>query len=237
MYTLRATAAPLGAADPEPNGDPATAIAFDTSAGVTGRLGHAGDVDVYRLSIDASLAARQLDLRLLSRRLDIARELCLLDADGNRLQCRRAEGPLSLPSLFLSPADYYVSVAGDPDPDAPYVLRLEPTTTPVPDFELEPNDSTAAATSVAAGTEMRGWATPGDDDYYRVTVGGDPQLWEMEVSGGGIDLLAWVQGDGTALASGTVSADRTTPPSRTCTSNPVSTGSASPGVAASTGWT
>jgi hypothetical protein len=46
VYTLRATAAPLGAADPEPNGDPATAIAFDTSAGVTGRLGHAGDVDV-----------------------------------------------------------------------------------------------------------------------------------------------------------------------------------------------
>ena len=68
VYTLSATAAPLGAADPEPNDDPAAAIDFDTSAGgVTGRLERAGDVDVYRLSVDATLAARQLDLRLLSR--------------------------------------------------------------------------------------------------------------------------------------------------------------------------
>ncbi len=209
VYTLSATASPLGAADPEPNDAAAAAIAFDAAGGsVSGRLERAGDVDVYRLSVDDTLASRQLDLRLLSRAPDAAHELCLIDADGIRLQCRRANGPVSLPSLFLSPGDYDISVAGDPDPGATYVLRLEPTTTPVPDFELEPNDTAAAATPVAAGAEMRGWATPGDDDYYRVTVGGDPQLWQIDVTGSAMDLLSWVQPDGTGLAAGTVAVDR-----------------------------
>ena len=55
---------------------------------------------------------------------------------------------------------------------------------------------------------MRAWATAGDDDYYRVTVAGDPQLWQIDVAGSALDLLSWVQADGLALAAGTVSDDR-----------------------------
>ena len=56
---------------------------------------------------------------------------------------------------------------------------------------------------------MRARATAGDNDYYRVTVAGDPQLWQIDVAGSAIDLLSWVQADGTGLATGTVSEDRT----------------------------
>ena len=210
VYTLSASQVPLGAADPEPNDSQVTALPFDMAAGeVTGTLERDGDLDWYRLPIDEALAERQLDIRLLSRRPDIAHELCLLDADGARLQCRRADGAVSLPSLVLSPADHYLTVGGDPDPDASYAVRLAPTTTPVVDFELEPNDLTTTATPLEAGTVMRGRLSPGDDDYYSVTVASDPQLWQIDVTGSQIDLLTWVQGDGAALANGTVSSDQT----------------------------
>ena len=131
MYTLSATATTLGAADPEPNDDAAAAIDFDPSAGgVTGRLERAGDVDSTGSPWTTRWPRGSSTCASCPGRPDIAHELCLLDADGNRLQCRRADGPVSLPSLFLTPGDYGISVTGDPDPDAQYVLRLEPTTTP-----------------------------------------------------------------------------------------------------------
>ncbi len=112
-----------------------------------------------------------------------------------------------MPSLVLAPADYYLTVGGDPDPGASYAVRLEPTTTPVVDFELEPNDLATTATPLEAGTVMRGRLSPGDDDYYRVTVAGEPQLWQIDVTGSQIGLLEWVQADGVALARGALSPD------------------------------
>jgi len=164
-------------ADPEPNDQVARALPIDPGRPLArGRLATVGDVDHWRLTIDETLAATQLDLRLLSPE-GPSRQLCLNDAAGVSLQCHNgADGGAVLANLLLAPGEYLVRVAGEADPDAGYVLRVDATSAPVADYETEPNDTPATATRFDAALVMRGRSIDGDADLYRLTVGGEPQL-------------------------------------------------------------
>ncbi|HEU0115639.1 MAG TPA: hypothetical protein VFQ80_13225, partial [Thermomicrobiales bacterium] len=201
-YLLRAVAAgPRPTADIEPNDDLAHASPLDPAKpAIKGRLARAGDVDVYRLTIDAALAAAQFDLKLIWRSKE-DRELCLLDGAGQQLQCRTGAGGVALANLTLPPGDYGVAVSGDADPAAPYILRLERTSAPAADFETEPNDAVAAASTLAAGQTMRGRLTSTDTDYFRLHVTGAPQLWQARVDGAGVAELSLIDATGRSLAS------------------------------------
>ena len=83
-----------------------------------------------------------------------------------------------------------------------YLLRVDKSTAPAPDFETEPNDDPTFATAFDPSVIMRGRGAAGDRDLFRVTVTGQPQLWEAEARGARIESLAWVRGDGTIPGEG-----------------------------------
>ncbi len=194
-------------ADPEPNDQAARALPIDPERPLArGRLATAGDSDYWGLTIDEARAATQLDLRLLSPD-ETSRQVCLSDAADVLLQCRTGAGGAVLSNLFLPPGQYLVRITGEADPDAGYVLRLDATSPPVADYETEPNDTPATATRFDAALVMRGRSIDGDADIYRLTVGGEPQLWQVQAQGRDLSSLDWVDGEGYTLGSGVVADD------------------------------
>jgi hypothetical protein len=210
-YVLSASFAPPGEGDAEPNDSFERALPVALGTLASGRLNRPADQDLYRLDIDEATAGLLLDAKLLGPD-GPGRELCLsaiVDAAaGEVLRCTSGEGPLAIPALGLAAGPYLFAVRSSEVSDAPYYLRIDATAPPATDFEVEPNDRPPLATAMAADIEMRGRTTVGDDDYYRVTVDGEPQLWGIDVTGGALDRLEWVQADGVTLASGTISGDR-----------------------------
>lgn len=195
------------AADVEPNDQAVKALVIDPARPVVrGRLATATDADVWRLTIDEALAARQLDLRLIAPDAP-ARQVCLTDAADASLQCRTGTGGVVLSSLLLPVGEYFVRVTGEAAPDAGYMMRLDVTSAPIADYESEPNDTPATATRFDAALVMRGRAEDGDADTYRLTVTGEPQLWQVEARGSDLSSLEWVDGAGYTLGTGVVADD------------------------------
>ena len=97
-------------ADPEPNDDVGHAVPLDPATPtVRGRLASNGDRDFYRLTIDATQAAVELDVRLIWRS-GPSRTLCLEDSQGNDLQCRTGDRNAALSGLVLPAGDYIVRI-------------------------------------------------------------------------------------------------------------------------------
>jgi len=204
-YSLVATLGELAGADPEPNSAVAAAVAIDAARPVVrGRLAAADNQDWYSLVVDDALAASLADIRLIWRE-GPSRRLCLNDADGNALQCRSGDRGVSLSGLRLAPGTVTLSVSGDPSASSPYLLRVDSTTAPAADFEAEPNDDTRTA-SIVVDQAIRAQFGPQDYDFFRVTTTGEPQLWQVDVTGTGIGSLRWVKADGTELGSGELTA-------------------------------
>ena len=153
------------------------------------------------------LAASLLDIRLIWR-TGPSRRLCLADATGFELQCRTGDHGVSLSGLHLPPGPFTLEVDGDPSATATYLLRIDATTAPAVDFESEPNDAPQTA-SVIAGLTVRGQFAADDQDTFRVTTTGEPQLWQVDVTGTGISGLLWENPDTTELGYGDVTPDRT----------------------------
>ena len=200
---------PVG--DPEPNDFVEGAVPLDPATPVArGRIWPPSDRDHYRLDVPADAGASLIDIRLISDD-GKHRSLCLL-TDDEQLQCRDGTTTVSLAGLLLAPGSYLVAVSGDPDiPPAPdtlvgegamggYVLRVDRSTPPAPDFETEPNDSPVVASPFDPATVMHGRGVAGDRDVIRFTVEGEPQLWQAEATGSALERLDWIRGDGTVLA-------------------------------------
>ncbi len=100
----------------------------------------AGDVDDYLLHVDDQLATVLLDIKLIWQS-GPGRQLCLMDSTDTQLICRSGDTGDALANLFLPVGDYRLEIRGDPDPANYYVLRVDRTSAPAPDFETEPNDT------------------------------------------------------------------------------------------------
>ncbi len=206
VYVLRASATDSLVGDPEPNDTLATAVPLDPGHMVArGLISHIGDVDTYGLTVTDELATTLLDIRSVWH-ADLQRSVCLDDADGTQLACRSGTQDAVLDDLLLPAGDYTIAVSGDPSATDPYLLRVDPTSLPASDFETEPNDAAAEATPWAPAIVMHGGVSEGDRDYYRITVTGAPQLWQLDAMGDHIDSLAWVAADDTALGYAQVAA-------------------------------
>ncbi len=205
-YRLRAVeGVPVG--DAEPNGEPSFGLAIDPSASpvVRGQLFPYGDVDRYRFTVPEGDPGLLRDIKAFSPGTEHGRRLCLGLPDGTALQCQDGRGDVVLRSLLLPPGDYEVALSGDPDEAVPYVLRIEETLAPAPDFELEPNDTPNVATPWQPLTIMRGVGANGEPDTFRLAVSGDAQLWEISAIGPGVNQLSWLKADGRDLAREDVS--------------------------------
>jgi len=205
-YSLIATEADLSRADPEPNSLVAQATPIDPARPVVrGRLSAGDTQDWYSLAIDETLAASLLDIRLIWLH-GPPREVCLSDATGNALQCRTGETGAALTGLHLRPGPITLLVRGDPSDESSYLIRIDATSAPAADFESEPNDSPGTASVVGSGA-FRGRLGAADTDHLRVTTTGEPQLWQVDVTGSGINSLRWEQADETNLGGVYVTLD------------------------------
>ncbi|MBX3030829.1 MAG: VWA domain-containing protein [Chloroflexi bacterium] len=199
-YVLSASPSEVADADPEPNDHALTAVPLDPARPVArGRLTVGDSRDRYLLTVDDALAAGLLDIRLLWRE-GPDRELCLETLQQRAIQCRRASDGVSIDGLTLPVGQYVIAVSGQPAPFSMYLLRVDMTTAPAPDFETEPNDDIPNATRMRATDPMRGRFGIGDRDVFRVTVTGEAQLWQLDATGPGVRQARWLKADGSALA-------------------------------------
>ena len=208
-YVLAATSTSGVIGDPEPNDTAATAVPLDPSHPVAqGRISRGGDRDTYGLKVSDALAATLLDIKLIWQS-GLNRRVCLYDATQTELACRSGTQGVVLGNLLLPAGNYTIAITGDPSLTDFYLLRVDATSAPAPDFETEPNDSIAFASAWDPAVVMRGRLSAGDADYFRITVAGTPQLWQLDATGTKIDRVDWVAADGTQLGSAQVTADGT----------------------------
>lgn len=204
-----------GPAEAEPNEAPAAAnpVVLDgDGAAITGRLATEPtqeDRDHYRLTIDDDVAGRLTDIRLLwggagtsTSTSGVTRQLCLLDATDAELRCASGETGLALNDLVLAAGEYTLLVSGVPDPDDPYVLRVDVTGESAANFEAEPNDSFVQASLLAPDGDA--FASTGrlqgtETDTFRFTVTGEPQLWRIEAVGPQVDGIGQLDGAGRSV--------------------------------------
>lgn len=160
------------------------------SAHRIGYLSPAGDVDDYRLHLDAPARVHVL-LSALDR---VDTELSVVEPEpssaGGKTTLKVNEGgtkePEVIPALTLPAGDHFIRVQAaahqvgtkwvrdQEDPDQTYHLDVEL----MPDdgsFEREPNDTAAQATPILPGQTLAGFAFPARDvDVYRLDLSAQP---------------------------------------------------------------
>jgi len=189
--------------DPEPNDDAATAAPIAVGDSRPGRLADAaGDADHFRLVVDATSTAL-IDIALESP-AEVGRVLCLLDDSGADRTCRSGGGSLQLTDLRLDSGEHVLRVRGPADPGLPYALHIEAAREQSPDYEAEPNDDPAVASTLDVELGVSGRSESRDPDFYEVTIEGEPQLWRWEASGPDIDRFALVTAGGVELQAATL---------------------------------
>jgi len=186
--------------DPEPNDRPEQAVPIAVGTEIDGRLARVGsDEDYFALVIPAGEEGlRDITLTSSSER---DRELCLLDGDGARIQCRRAVGQVVLPDLRLAPGTYLLNVRGSVDELGGYRLHVAEPRPRAIDGEAEPNDESATASTFDVATGVTGRSSTDDPDFHVVTIEGEPQLWQVRASGPQVDQLSLVRGARNQVAS------------------------------------
>jgi Mg-chelatase subunit ChlD len=178
----------------EPNDATASAVPI-VGRSVTGRLVDDEDADLYRLSVTDELAAQRLDVSLATMS-GATRRLCLLNAAGDELHCREAEGSVAIGDLRLGTGEHVLSVTGGGDLANDYVLRVEPTGAVADGIEAEPNDTHETANSLNGQLAIRGRLIGSEVDTFRFTVEGEPQLWRVQAIGDGISSLSYLNAGG-----------------------------------------
>lgn len=124
-------------------------------------------------------------------------ELCLLGADGARLQCRRGTGEVMLVDLVgTGTGGHSVHLRQDGSEATRFRLELG-LAAPEAD-EAEPNDTLAQASPMRDGEASGRWL--GDEyDYYSFQVTGAPRLWRFEAAGSGLSMLDYLDGSGRSV--------------------------------------
>lgn len=166
----------------EPNGEWKLANRVDLSTPLAGRVSEKTESDYFQFAIDEAASNQMLNLTIESTVPNQALEFCLLGTDGSRVQCRRANTPVTLPKLALTPGDWGLSVSRA-EAGLEYRISLSAAGPITPGAEVEPNDSIAFASGVPTNNRIKGRIDGEEQDFYRFTVASEPQLWRFQVIG------------------------------------------------------
>jgi hypothetical protein len=162
----------------EPDEDRGTAndlIVGDTG---TGFVGWAGDVDVWKLSVETLSAKNTIDIEV-SAVEGVALELDVDDGIGNNVLDRRAPRGAALVVRGLvpivppsSPPFHYLTVKGQgSNPETPYTIKVTQQVSQV-DAEVEPNDTPEKPFTIPADrTVVHARWSPGDVDCFALAPG------------------------------------------------------------------
>jgi len=179
--------APAPGAEHEPDDDRGEAndlIAGDTGAGY---IGWTGDVDVWKVSLEALSAKNALDLELTAVE-GVALTLEISDGVGQPIVTRKGPkgGPLVVRGFVPAvptgaPPFHYLTVRADrSNPETAYQIRAIAKVI-APDAETEPNDTPETAMAFPSDRKSlhAHWST-GDVDCF--TVAPDPAARTLEIS-------------------------------------------------------
>lgn len=190
-----ATAEPPAAAcvrEVEPNDGPAEATALARLACAEGQLG-ARETDYLAFAVGPEQAGRRLAVAFAAAAPGYV-TLALIDAAGERLQTRYAEGSITLPDLQLPEGSYLLSLASSQDAPLAYRVTFADEGAPQAGLEREPNDRVQDATPL--GSSIQGRMVGSDDDLFALSAQGEPQLWRFEAIGTGLTDIAFLDGSG-----------------------------------------
>jgi subtilisin-like proprotein convertase family protein len=168
-------------AELEPNGEPGDASPIGNGERVRGSIFPAGDVDYYRFSAKAGdLVYARTATQMLGRNGET--QLALLDSDGTTvIETDLGDGPLSSSSIagatIPTNGTFYLMVT-HPSPSGetrPYDLYLQ-LRSGAPVGETEPNNTAAAADSIAGGY-VSGMQSPAGLDFYAMQLNAGDTLF------------------------------------------------------------
>jgi hypothetical protein len=160
----------------EPDEDRGTANDLIVGDAGTGYLGWAGDIDVWKLSVETLSAKNSIDVEV-SAIEGVALELQIDDGIGNPVVTRKAPrgAPLVVRGLVPnvpanSPPFHYLTVKGaGSNPETAYTVKVT-AGVPITDAEVEPNDSVDKPYPVPADrTIVHAKWTPGDVDCFAIS--------------------------------------------------------------------
>lgn len=183
----------------EPNDSWALANTADPGAPVTAAYQRRGEKDFFRFEVTEAMSEQLLGLRLETGNGQRS-ELCLLDAEGKDVQCRSGEGGVQLEGLTLEPGTWGART-GWGEEGTTYTLALAAEGPIQPGFETEPNDSVRFATGLPDKLRLKGRLGKGDEDWFRILVADEPQLWRAQVMGDGIGEIAYHDATGRTIQS------------------------------------
>jgi len=167
----------------EPNDSWKLANRADLSQPLAGRMSRNRESDYFHFTLDEATVDQVLALHL-EAGADQDLELCLLDDKGS----------VVLPDLVLTTGDWGLMARG-PD-TAEYSISLTQEGPIQAGIEAEPNDSLEYAATIPSNNRIKGRFTGQDDDFYRIVVTDEPQLWRFQVIGDEIHELAYHDGAG-----------------------------------------
>ena len=124
--------------------------------------------------------------------------LCLLDGNGQQIQCRQDTGGVTMGDLLLQPGDYGVRIQSRGAREGmEYRLSFVPSGPPDAAQEAEPNDTREYASATPANNRIRGtFDGNGDVDYYKFMISGKAQLWRFQAIGDGIGSVEYLDSRG-----------------------------------------
>jgi hypothetical protein len=184
----------IDGAEAEPNDKWQLANRADLSQPVTGRMGRKGESDYFVFDLDETTADQVLKLQL-DTGADQQMQLCLHDARNTRVQCRTGKGTIVLPDLVLAPGEWRLAAERGPE-NAEYTITLTTQGPIQAGIEAEPNDRIEFAATVPSNNRIKGRFSGQEDDFYRIQVIDEPQLWRFQVIGDEIHELAYNDGAG-----------------------------------------
>jgi hypothetical protein len=179
--------------EPNNNSDEATALA--KLGCFSGQLSNEDSVDFYTLTIDEATSQKLLDLEFVfSGDTDVT--VYLKNSEETDLQYRYFRGQGVLPDLTFKPGKYRLVLSGYADPPIDYQVKVVERGSPEAGVEQEPNDYPVGASSTASDNTLKGRMVGDDTDVFRLTVEGEPQLWQLQATGKGLNWLSFYDGSG-----------------------------------------
>ncbi len=184
----------VAGAEAEPNDYWELANRIDFDQPLTGRIGKANEKDFFRFTLDEETTDQLLSLQL-NTVAGQTLTMCLTNADGKDIQCRKGNGSVELSGLVLNPGSWGLSVRRGTE-GTEYSIALSTGDGIVAGIEAEPNDKVEFSTAIPAKNRIKGTFTGKDDDFYTILITEKPQLWRIQVIGEQIHELAFYDGAG-----------------------------------------
>ncbi|MEM7502196.1 MAG: hypothetical protein AAF417_09145 [Pseudomonadota bacterium] len=163
---------------------------FGEQSCCTGRMGSRTDKDYFHFTFSEE-EVEVLHNLVLETAPDHEFELCLLDAEGAIIQCRRRSGTVAMNDLLLVAGSYGVRVEGRTE-GVDYRVAFAAAGPIEAGRESEPNDTIKYAVGTPQNNRIKGaFDGKNDIDFYRFVIEDEPQLWRVQAVGQNIRAIEY----------------------------------------------